>query len=158
MSRHNRPLHDLTRAALTDHVKPIADEMDVSANYLHQILSGYCADPYANFRPLFKAVLRRNTQAGRAIYDDLHTLYMREMMRRGAYQFAPDAGSLPRVHKEVAEAVQAQLEGKNNDQQAKEIREAIEQLQAMLFKVYERMADPDGATETAVMFDGPLPH
>lgn len=127
--------------------------MDVTPNYLHQILSGYCADPFANFRPLFKAILRRATpSAGRAIYDDLRSLYLAEMQRRGTGVFAPDAGSLPRCHKETFEAIQARIQHRPPKEQLREIDEAIEEWRAARFRVLERMNDRGGAAEDEARF------
>ena len=58
MARETYELSDETRKVLTDHVKPVADEMDKTPQYLHAILSGVETDIFAKFVPLYAAAVR----------------------------------------------------------------------------------------------------
>jgi transcriptional regulator with XRE-family HTH domain len=142
--RHQRPLHDLTRAALEGRVKQISDELGVSDKYLYGILSGYNSDPFANFRPLFRAALRVDLAAGRAWFDDLRALYLAECLRRTSGPLAPDAGSAAGIHKESSEAVNAALENRPVAEQRRELIEAIERFHARLLLLDEQEATQAG--------------
>ncbi len=53
--REQYTLSDETRAVLTDNVKAIAGEMDVSTTYIYSFLSNDMTDPFAKFLRLYTA-------------------------------------------------------------------------------------------------------
>lgn len=56
--RETYRLSDPTRQVIADNVQAIAEQMDVTPNYLHQVLAGYETDSFAKFRRLYAACVR----------------------------------------------------------------------------------------------------
>jgi hypothetical protein len=56
--REQYTLSNETRAVLTDNVKAIASEMDVSTTYIYSFLSNDMTDPFAKFLRLYTACVK----------------------------------------------------------------------------------------------------
>lgn len=82
MARHSYNLTPETTAALSSHVKAIADEMEVTTQYVHALLAGDSTDPFAKFLHLFRAVCRKHPDGARGFIAKLNMMLRDEMPER----------------------------------------------------------------------------
>jgi hypothetical protein len=82
MARHSYSLTSETTAALSSHVKAIADEMEVTTQYVHALLAGDSTDPFAKFLHMFRAVCRKNPDGARGFIAKLNTMLKEETPER----------------------------------------------------------------------------
>lgn len=136
--RHTRPLTDETRHALTPRIKQVAAEMDVSDKFLYGILAEANSDPFANFKPLFRAVCRTDVSAAAPFMHALQAIYHAEQQRQCGALVTQDAGSTLRVHRELTDVIDAALAAKPIPDQLREIEEAIDELKSRAYRLQER--------------------
>lgn len=107
--RHTYRLSDQTRKALKGFSEDIAEEMDVTPQAISAYLSDAQTDPYAKFRPLFKAIARVNPDGAAGYLKDLSAVYelatRRAVARRDISDLTGDIG------REFVEFMQSRMKG-----------------------------------------------
>lgn len=148
--REKRPTTEQTRDALDKIVGEVSYRLNKSDKYLYAILAGTESDPFAYFRPLFKAVCRVMLVRAKIWLDDLNAIYLAEEYRQrpATHSFR---GVPTECRKECREAVDASMDGKSREVQIKEHHDCVEAHKARIAV----LTDPDGQAEDESTFDGP---